>query len=88
VSARQQPVDGLDVLGERGLILLTFGARQLDALVACGIRDDAGVVEQHRERVDALLDRLARVPRRCERRDELGHVVGGKLVRGSIAEHA
>jgi hypothetical protein len=55
--------------------------------VATGIRgDEAGVVEHHRERLQRLAERAARVALPGERRHELGDVARRELVDAAGAE--
>ena len=72
---RDQPVDGLDVLGGRRVDLLGLLARQLDRAVAGRVRRDAGVVEHHRAGAERLADRLAGDPVGVQLRDHVGEVL-------------
>jgi hypothetical protein len=58
VLGREQPEDGLDVLGCRRVELLLLLVRQTDAAVTSRVRFDTGLVEDGRGVLDRLADRL------------------------------
>ncbi len=88
VTARQQGVDGEDVLRRRRRDLRALLTRKPDVdAIARRVRNHARVVEDHRHGVDDLANRLALGAFRIEPGNEARDVLGGDRVDPAPAEH-